>query len=246
MENTGHWPWAISAAGDYPQWLQTQVNDQWLVAMLQSTTTVVGFRPADGFQRGITPAAAGVSINEPHVDREFPYVYISTDTSKVKNKIVNLETGALTVPNDPNGIMEDSHGAALRGKIVAVGNWTANAIVATYTDGSVKAVVTPDPTDVNGDYHMAGQWVFNNAKEYFVVDQWKRAGAYAIYEGVIGFANMDNDVRLIAASDAIGTSYGTGGQPHPTLAPDGKFVMWTSNMNGSSRYDTFIARIPVK
>ena len=223
------------------------MNDQWLVTMLQSTTTIVGFRPSDGFQRVITPAAAGVSINEPHMDREVPYVYITTDTSPVKNKIVNLETGALTVPNDPNHIMEDSHGAALRGKIVAVGNWTANAIVATYPDGSVRAVVTPNPTDVDGDYHLAAQWVFNNPNEYFVVDQWKRAGAYPIYLGMIGFASMDNnDVRLLAASDAVGTSYDTGGQPHPTLSPDGKLVMWTSNMNNSGRYDTFITRVPTR
>ena len=47
-------------------------------------------------------------------------------------------------------------------------------------------------------------------------------------------------------TDATGTSYTDGGQPHPTLAPDGKLVMWVSNMNGSARYDTFIARIPVK
>ena len=70
--------------------------------------------------------------------------------------------------------------------------------------------------------------------------------AYAIYQGMIGFANTGNDVRLIAASDAVGSDYEKGGQPHPTLAPDGKLVMWTSNMNGSQRFDTFVARIPVQ
>ena len=52
--------------------------------------------------------------------------------------------------------------------------------------------------------------------------------------------------ELLAAHDAQGTGYDTGGQPHPTLAPDGKLVMWTSNMGGSGRFDTFMARVPVR
>ena len=244
IENTGHWPWLVTA-GEYLDWLQTQVNDEWLVGMLRSNQTIVAFRPSDGLQRTITSADAGVSIDEPHLDREFPQVYIAS-TAGVKNKIFNLETATYVVPNDPTGIVEDSHGAAMRGKIVAMGNWTANAIVATYRDGSVRAVVTPAPTDVNGDYHLAGQWVFNNPNEYFIVDQWARGGPNAIYRGMIGFASTANDVRLLAAHDAVGTDYETGGQPHPTLAPDGKLVMWTSNMNGSSRFDTFIARVPAR
>jgi hypothetical protein len=244
-ENTGRWPWNIGAAGDYPQWLQTQVNDTWLVAMLQSTTTIVGFRPSDGFERAVTPAAAGVLIDEPHLDREDPVVYISGD-SPVKNKMVNLATGSFKVPTDPNGWAQDSHQAPMRGKTVAQGHWQANAMVATGTDGRVWKVASPTPTDVNGDYHLAGQWVFNNPSEYFTADQWASNGSNAIYRGMIGFVSMSGDVRLLAATDATGTGYGTGGQPHPTLAPDGKFVMWTSNMNGSGRYDTFIARVPVK
>jgi hypothetical protein len=30
------------------------------------------------------------------------------------------------------------------------------------------------------------------------------------------------------------------------MAPDGKLVMWTSNMNGSARFDVFMARVPVR
>jgi hypothetical protein len=245
VENTGHWPWTITTAGIYPQWLQTQVNDTWLVAMLQSNTTIVAFRPSDGFERSASPDQAGVLIDEPHLDREFPVVYISGD-SPVKNKIVNLQTGAFIVPHDPGGIAQDSHQAPLRGKTVAQGHWQANAIVETDHLGNVRAVVSPTPTDVNGDYHLAGQWVFNNPHQYFAADQWESSGSNAIYRGMIGLVSVAGDVRLLAAHDATGTSYGTGGQPHPTLAPDGKFVMWTSNMNGSNRYDTFIARVPVK
>ena len=244
LENTGHWPWLISATGDYPQWLQTQLNDRWLVAMLQSTTTIVAFRPADGVQRSLSAGQAGVKIDEPHLDREFPVVYIAGDAA-IKNPMLNLETGHLLTPADPHGIGQDSHAAPLRGKLVAQGHWQANAIVATDIAGKVWPAVTPTPTDVNGDYHMAGQWVFDNPSEYFIVDQWARPGKNAIYLGMIGFVSLGGDVRLLAAHDATGRQY-AGGQPHPTLAPDGKLVMWTSNMQGSGRYDTFVAKVPVR
>jgi hypothetical protein len=111
--------------------------------------------------------------------------------------------------------------------------------------GNVSIAFSPSPTDWSGDFHMAAQWVFNNPNQYFVVDQWKDTHNYAIYKGMIGFVSLAGDVRLLAAHDATGTSYDTGGQPHPTMAPDGKLVMWTSNMNGSGRFDVFVARAPV-
>src|SRR5882762_5763537 len=80
IENTGHWPWIIAAAGDSPDWLQTQMNDTWLVGMLQTNHTIIAFRPSDGFERSVTEAAAAATIDEPHLDREFPYLYISTTT----------------------------------------------------------------------------------------------------------------------------------------------------------------------
>ena len=244
IENTGNWPWNISASGTSPQWLQTQLNDTWIVAMLQSNQTIVAFRPSDGMQRSFTPAQAGVSIDEPHLDREFPVVYIAGG-APIKNKMFNLETATFRTPSDPDGIGQDSHAAPLRGKLVAQGHWEANAIVATDINGRVWPAVSPTPTDVTGDYHFAGQWIFNNPSEYFVVDQWASSGNYAIYKGMIGLVSISGDVRLLAAHHALGTSY-AGGQPHPTLAQDGKVVMWTTNMGGSSRYDTFVVRVPVR
>jgi hypothetical protein len=222
------------------------MNDTWIAGMLQTNHTIIAFRPSDGLERSITEAGAAATIDEPHLDREFPYLYISTTTG-VQNKIVKLETGAFKDPVDPAGINQDDHASPMRGKIVAL-TYVANGFIKVDTAGIVTptGAVNPSPTDWGGDYHQAAQWVFNNPSEYFVTDQWLRAGAYPIYLGMIGFVSLAGDVRLIAAHDATGGSYTNGGQPHPTLSPDGKFVMWVSNMNGSSRYDTFIARIPVK
>lgn len=243
IESTSGWPWIISAPGDYAGWLQTQVNDTWLALMLNSNRTVVAFRPSDGFQRVVTEAQAGVSIDEPHMDRELGIVYLSTNAEPY-NKIVNLALGTFTNPSDPQGINADDHAAPLRGRIVSM-SWTANGVISVTPDGQVTTVASP-VTDWSGDWHMAGQWVFDNPLQYFVVDQWKGVGDYPIFKGMIGLVSVGNDKRILAAHDAQGTGYGTGGQPHPTLAPDGKLVMWTSNMGNSGRYDTFIARVPVR
>jgi hypothetical protein len=244
VENTGHWPWIASASGQYLTWLQNNLNDEWFVAMLNSNHTVVAFRPSDGTQRTITGAAAGVTIDEPHIDREFPYIYLSTD-SPVRNRTVNLETMAYTSPRDPNGVNADDHAAPMRGKLVAI-TWEGNGVVVVDYQGNVTLPVTPSPTDWRGDWHMAGQWVFNNPTDYFVVDQWQGTGSYAIYKDMIGFVNLAGDMRLIAHSNGTGQGYDTGGQPHPTLAPDGKLLMFVSNMGGAGRSDVFMVRLPVR
>ena len=240
-EETGIFPYTTSAAGTGLSWLQVNLNDEWLVGMLNSNATVIGVRISDGLER-IIPAGVN-DVDEPHIDREFPIVYVSTNNRA--NIVINLETGAIIPETDPQNIDAADHEAPLRGKVVYI-NYTVNGIVSTSRTGNVQIEVQPSPTDWSGDWHMAGQWVFNNPSEYFIMDQFARNGNYPIRQGMIGFVSIGGDVRILVASDATGTGYDTGGQVHPTLAPDGKLLMWTSNMNGSGRFDTFVARVPTR
>ena len=239
--DTGIFPYTTSAAGSSLSWLQVNLNDGWLVGMLNSNSTIVGVRISDGLER-IIPRGTN-DVDEPHIDREFPIVYISTNNQQ--NIVVNLETGAVVPETDPQGVDVADHEAPLRGKVVAV-QWTVNGIISTSRTGNVTVAVTPSPTDWSGDWHMAGQWVWNNPSEYFLLDQWANNGNYAIRQGMIGLVSIAGDVRLLVAHNATGTGYDTGGQVHPTFAPDGKLVMWTSNMSGSGRYDVFVARVPTR
>jgi len=241
IEDTGIFPYTTSAAGSSLSWLQVNLNDGWLVGMLNSNSTIVGVRVADGLAR-VIPRGTN-DVDEPHIDREFPFVYISTNNAQ--NIVVNLETGAVVAETDPSGVDAADHEAPLRGKVVAL-NWEANGVVSNDRQGNVRVEVTPSPTDWSGDWHMAGQWVFNNPSQYFLLDQWQGTGNYPIYRGMIGMVSIGGDVRILAAHNATGTGYDTGGQPHPTFAPDGKLVMWTSNMNGSARSDVFVARVPAR
>ena len=239
--DTGIFPYTTSATGSSLSWLQVNLNDGWLVGMLNSNSTIVGVRISDGLER-IIPRGTN-DVDEPHIDREFPIVYISTNNQQ--NIVVNLETGAVVPETDPQGVDVADHEAPLRGKVVAV-QWTVNGIISTSRTGNVTVAVTPSPTDWSGDWHMAGQWVWNNPSEYFLLDQWANNGNYAIRQGMIGLVSIAGDVRILVAHDGTGTGYDTGGQVHPTFAPDGKLVMWTSNMSGSGRYDVFVARVPTR
>jgi hypothetical protein len=240
-EPAGIFPYTTSAAGTGLSWLQVNLNDGWLVGMLNSNATVIGVRISDGLER-IIPAG-GNDVDEPHIDREFPIVYVSTNNRA--NIVINLETGAIVPETDPQGIDAADHEAPLRGKVVYI-NYTVNGIVSTSRTGIVQIEVQPSPTDWSGDWHMAGQWVWNNPSQYFIMDQFASNGNYPIRQGMIGFVSIGGDVRILVAHDGTGTGYDTGGQVHPTLAPDGKLVMWTSNMRGSSRFDVFVARVPTR
>jgi hypothetical protein len=246
IQDTGIFPYTPSAAGGSLSWLQVNLNDQWLVGMLNSNATVIAVRLSDGLQRSYpTSFYGGIDIDEPHIDREFPVVYISTNDEA--NLVINLETNQVVNETDPQGIDAADHESPLRGKVIFI-NYTVNGLVSTDRNGNVQIEIQPSPTDWSGDYHQAGQWVFNNPSQWFVIDQWARDGNYPIRRGMIGFVRPggNGDPRLIVAHDATGTGYDTGGQVHPTLSPDGKLVMWTSNMNGSARYDVFVARIPTR
>jgi hypothetical protein len=253
VQNTGNWPWRPGAGSI--NWLQTQVNDAWLVAM-GNNVTIVAFRPGDGLQRSYR----GISgLDEPHLDREKPYAYLA-----VGNQIYvcNLTTGAapFLAPGDPawshrpNSLENSDHSAPLRGHLVGV----ANSANMKYYSYDVEANVTSSWTGVYnvagfpGEEHRAGQWVFNNGNGN--TDQWwaidpsgSDDSQAAIRSGMIGLSNINgtSSPRILAVHNSTGgqASYQT--QPHVTFAPDGKFVMWTSDNKGS-RTDAYIVRMPVK
>jgi hypothetical protein len=250
VENTGRWPWVASAAGQYLTWLQNNLNDLWFVGMLNSNQTVVAFRPSDGTQRAFTQSATGLSIDEPHIDRELPYVYLSTNDDSKQNVVGFLETGATRVPNNST-YQSDDHAAPLRGGVTGISHWQRNSnyFYDVASDRTVEFAAANNVVGYPGDWHMAGQWVFDNgtgAGQWFVIDAWgSDASAAAIRTGMIGIVRMTPfSARLVAAHDSQPSSYES--QPQTTISPDGKLVMWTSNMGGRSRTDVFLARMPVK
>jgi hypothetical protein len=252
-ENTGNWPWRPNVGG--LSWLQNQLNDRWFVAM--GSATVVGFRASDGLQR----SWSGISgLDEPHIDREQAYVYVAAGGVHL---LGNLENGgALTRPagdpswtNTPSALATAAHTSPLRGHIVGAarwdndGYWRHNVLTGqTVTFARANAVV-----GFPGEYHQAGQWVFNNgdggAAQWFVIDpsgsDWAAA---AIRSGMIGIVKTDGSpARLVAVHNSTGGQGDYQSQPHTTIAPDGKLVMWTSDSRATGqRKDLYLARLPVR
>jgi hypothetical protein len=116
--------------------------------------------------------------------------------------------------------------------------------------------VTTSFTDVDnvtgfpGQEHRSGMWVFNNGdgntSQWWTTDPSGSDDSNgAIRTGMIGLVNINGtSARLLAVHNSTGGNV-YNAQPHTTLAPDGKFVMWTSDNHGS-RTDVYVVRVPVK
>lgn len=251
VENTGSWPWRPGAGAI--NWLQVNLNDQWLVAM-GSNTTIVAFRPSDGLMRSWSGIAG---LDEPHIDREQPYVYIASGNANIVGDLANGGP-LMTPPGDPNwsyqpnSLQNSAHVNPLRGLLVGVANsqnqayWRYSVLANKTTSFATANAVDGFP----GEYHQAGQWVFNNGNaldaQWFAIDpSGSDYSAAAIRSGMIGLVKTDGSpARLLAVHNSTGgNNYQT--QPHVTFAPDGKLVMWTSDSHGS-RTDVYVIRVPVR
>lgn len=252
VDNIGNWPWR-PAKGSI-NWLQTQVNDTWLVAM-GSNTTVVAFRPSDGTMRSYAPA----NLDEPHIDREQPYAYLALGN---QIWVCDLTSGAapFMAPGDPawsyqpNSLQNADHSAPLRSHIVGIAN-SSNLKYFAYNPVTNKTLSYTTPSNgagFPGEEHRAGMWVFNNGNggtsQWWIIDPSGSSDNSAkIHASMIGMLNIDgvNATRIVAVHNSTGGQGSYETQPHSTLAPDGKWVMWTSDNKGG-RTDVYIVRLPVK
>jgi uncharacterized protein YjdB len=252
VENTGNWPWR-PAAGSI-NWLQTQLNDTWLVAM-GNNVTIVAFRPSDGLMRSYSPA----NLDEPHIDREQPFTYMALGNQVW---VCNLTTGAacFNAPGDPswsyqpNSLQNADHSAPLRGHIVGIAN-SANLKYYSYdvlANVTSSYIAPSQAAGFPGEEHRSGVWVFNNGNgntsQWWTIDPSGGTDSNAkIRSGMIGMVNIDGSpTRIVAVHNSTGgqASYQT--QPHTTLAPDGKWVMWSSDNKSGGRTDVFLVRMPTK
>lgn len=234
IEDTGEFPWNAPAG---LVWLQVNLDDAWILGM--SGTSVVAMRLSDGFVRTIT--ADGHDVDEPHIDREFGFVYISTND--IANRVMNLATGAEVTESGP-AVDAADHESPMRG-FVAVYHLDHGMVKVT------KEGVRSVPVDVivkppGAEAHQNSTWVIDNPDHYVVIDNVDdNAGGYPIREHMIGMVSMDTeDVRLIVCGDNSGAGYDTGGQMHPHMSPDGKLMAWTTNHAGSGRWDVHVAFLP--
>ena len=247
--NIGNFPHTFP---DQAGWLHQDKDDRWFVAA-GTTWGVAAWNSETNVEYTYFPSG----FDEPHLDRGGNYVAIARDRNSpevpgvVGNiDIMDLSDGSIDATLD----RAQSHIGSLVDYFVYVyphaskGKRPQRRINA---DGSNKTDIIVEPDYVGSSGHRAGQWITDNDTG---TSQWYVASHYAgsTFPGAhaVVFVRADgSDVRFLAHHYSEGSdSYRR--QPHATVSPDGRLVMWTSDMNnpnsGSVRVDVFLAVVPLK
>ena len=238
----GGWPVTDASA----MWLHQSENDALFVWMRGSSgTTVVGYEPSTGTLKTYTNAG----LNEPRVDRAGRYVGISM-TSPPNGLVVWDWQGnavAWSTPGDPGPPF--AHNASLRRRWMSV-DWNISypyAYSLFKSDVANSAVDLSGPTN-GGQVHGNGNWIQHPAD---LGDQW---AAFSYYGGlrptetfwlapggcVLATANGQRRLLLHPYNTSANYTFFTFGK----FSPDGSYLLFTSDMDGSGRSDLFLAEVP--
>lgn len=262
VANIGNWPWNVAAAGTSLEWLHGQLNDVWFAVFINSNTSVVAFKPSTGQEIVMTAAEAGVSLNEFRLDREDPVVYGDTGADNTARPVWELDTDTVYDARDFDEtprIMNFEHGGVVRGGIVSMaaeqGGGSDRGMFFFRSDTQTLSNFITTPAGSHGsstDGYESGHWCMNlptsnRAEQWVIVDSFNGDTSGAkIRRNAIAWSKLsDGQVRLICGSGCRVTSelaYDT--YPQPFTSPDGKLLFFTSEMNGSGRWDAFMVKLP--
>ena len=250
-------PFDPAGAGSL-NWLQTQLNDTWFAYM--SGTEYRGYKPSTGTERAMTQARSGFTHDELHIDLLNPYVYMSVDDDAGANAPWNLEADTFDASPDSqtvNGPMSDDHCAPGRGYVVGTAHFASQGggcyVYRADTDVAVQIIEgSANYHDAASDFYTNANWCRDLRPEMSVpADLWHLtskenqddADAKVRQYAMALVKNDGSSVRIVGHHDSSGSVYDRFSKA--MLSPDGKLVIFTSDMNGSSRWDVFVAKMPV-
>jgi hypothetical protein len=225
-------------------WLHQSEDDSFFVWMLGGNgNTIVGYEPGSGALKTHTD----VNLNEPRIDRAGRYVGISMDNNGLKVWDWNTNTITWTTTGDPG--IPFAHNASLRRRWLGV-NWNSSF-------PPPFAMFTPDVPNSGEEFgapanahlvHGSGNWIQPTAA---FNDQWalfyhygslQPVGTGWLSPGGMVLITRNGERRLLGHPYNTGTTYNY--LAFAKFSPDGKYVLFTSNMNGSGRNDLFLAELP--
>jgi hypothetical protein len=225
-------------------WLHQSEGDEFFVWMRGANgDTVVGYEPSTGTKKTYTNA----QLNEPRIDRAGRYVGISMDVPQ--NGLLVWDWLADTITWSANGSVPFAHVASLKRQWLGV-DWNQSyppdfTRFVPDVPGSVTHVGGPaNATLVHGN----GNWIQDVADPG---DQWaaflhygslRPAQSYWLAPGGIVLITSNGERRLLAHAyntTSVYTFYS-----FAKFSPDGRYVLFTSDMNGSGRSDLFLAELP--
>lgn len=256
--------------GDFPYtfpsgrlvWLQNSLNDTWFVASIFSGTVVRIVKPSVPTEYAKTIS----DLDEPRIDRAGNYAYAIHDTAVPgctysglnHTSVIDLSDGSV-LSIAPSGQTDfggrwaagckdelwNTHPTAVQDYYVTQLPDIAPDGDEYYYDPVTDTIVFFKSRDAlhDGSGHRAGQWVIGNGSgtdQWYLVSGWSGAGD--VREG-IAFVKLDGSAaRLLCHHYSSGASYGS--EPHATMSPDGKLVMWQSDNDGGENTHCFVAKVP--
>ncbi len=249
--------------GNFPFTLTTITNPNWFISDKNDNIFIMIGRGASPEDHIVTWNATtneeidwGETGNEPKLDRSGLYMYNQVSSHPWKQGV--LADGPPTVDLDTYLTGQDfwvSHGDAGDGILVGIDPYDGGARIIRYDPVThTRTYVISDKNKVAAD-HLSLGWLAEHGNEPGL-DQWVLSSAYnggsnlLLHEGV-GFWQISDvtasNWRLLAHHYSAGNKNDYYTQPHATMSPDGKVVMWSSTMNvEGGRLDVSIALTPTR
>ena len=196
-------------------------------------------------------------MDEGRLERDGRYVVLTNGGGQVR--LWDLSDNTFGPPQNEGINFWFAHNASLRGQwVTADVNISAPFAEDRYSVGGGGVVKTQILSQSAGTLvHHAGNWVQSDAELGGNLNrQWSFVSGYdgdprwansVLWRHAVGVQRSDgSDQRLLLHhySADPGPSYWA--IPWGTPSPDGKVVIFNSNMNGAGRYDLFVAEMPLR
>ena len=228
-------------------WLQQSENDAFFTWMRgPSGPVVVGYEPSTG-----TLKTQMVSnVDQPQINRNGSVRQVAINTTPQEGLLLwDFTQNAIicTASGDPGP--QFNHMAALRDRWMGL-NWNTSAphnYDQFLTDCSNQNLGPPASAN---DYYANGNW---NQHPASLDDQWAifstqgglvPPGSGYLAPGGMIFVTASGQRRLLGHAYNTSTNYTT--YSFVRQSADGRYVLFTSDMNGSPRSDVFLAEVPVR
>jgi hypothetical protein len=249
VENTGNFPLTVSAFG----WLQHDKTDTWFAGLLADNITVWAWNSQTN--QYLTHYESWT--NEGRLERDGRYIAITNTNSTFRLWDLSTNTFGPVQSDAINYWL--GHNADLRGMWVSTDvNASAPFDLDRYVPSGGQIVKSRFYNNSGGAaVHHSGNWVQSDADlGGTLTRQWSVFSgvendaftATAAWKQGIGVVRVDgSDARLLVHHyDLNPASLDYYADPFAQLSPDGKLVIFNSNMNGAPRYDLFVAELPTR
>jgi hypothetical protein len=243
LENTGNFPLNQVLTA----WLQHDKNDVWFSGLVDATTAFAWNSQTNQY---LTHAESW--LNEARLERDGRYIALTNTNSTIR--LWDLATNTFGPTQSDRLNIWLGHNANLRGQ------WVTTDVAANqpfdldryYPSGGQIAKTRFLNNSAGAGVHHSGNWVQSDADLGGDLNrQWSFvSGIDTMWPGVIwmqgiGVVRSDgSDARLLLHHYSVHPTYYA--DPYAQPSPDGKVVIFNSNMSGSGRYDLFVAEVPLR